>query len=108
MVYATDHEHARRIDRKLVALSQETDLLIHDAQYTEAEYTGLAGPSRCGWGHSCWDEAAQTAVMSGATRLALFHHDPMRSDDGVAAIEEEARGLFPGSFAAREGRRVAL
>jgi phosphoribosyl 1,2-cyclic phosphodiesterase len=108
VVYATDNEHGRTIDRSLVALSREADLLIHDAQYTAAEYLGTHGPSRRGWGHSCWDEAAQTAQLSGSARLALFHHDPSRCDDGVDAIERESRAMFPGAFAAREGARLAL
>lgn len=108
VVYATDNEHGRTIDRSLVGLSRETDLLIHDAQYTAEEYLGVQGPSKKGWGHSCWDEAAQTAEMSGAARLALFHHDPTRSDEGVERIERNSQAMFSGAFAAREGTRIAL
>lgn len=108
VVYATDHEHGRVLDEGLVRFSEGTDLLIHDAQYTEAEYLGEGGPSRRGWGHSCWDEAVDVARMSGASRLALFHHDPARDDAGVAAIEADAAARFPGAFAAREGCTLAI
>ena len=108
IVYATDHEHGRTIDSGLVALSEEVDLLIHDAQYTASEYFGESGPSRKGWGHSCWDEAAETARRSGAASLALFHHDPARGDDDIADIEQKAKSVFPGVFAAREGMRIVL
>lgn len=109
VVYATDHEHGRVLDEGLVRFSEGTDLLIHDAQYTAAEYLGEGGgPSRKGWGHSCWDEAADVAALSGAARLALFHHDPARDDDGVAAIEAQAAARFSGAFAAREGCSLAL
>ena len=108
VVYATDHEHGRSIDRGLVSLSHEADLLIHDAQYTPEEYLGHQGPSRRGWGHSCWDEAVETTQRSGAKRLALFHHDPARSDAQVDTFEANAQALLPSAFAAREGTRIAL
>jgi hypothetical protein len=38
----------------------------------------------------------------------LFHHDPTRSDDGVAEIEQRARELFASSVAAREGGEIEL
>jgi len=108
MVYATDIEHAGLIDRRLLEAALGTDLLIHDAQYTDAEYRGLRGPSRRGWGHSTWKEAVQCAELAQVGRLALFHHDPSRPDDGVAAIEYAARLLSQRAFAAREGSVVSL
>ncbi|MFT4974892.1 MAG: phosphoribosyl 1,2-cyclic phosphodiesterase [Myxococcota bacterium] len=108
VVYATDHEHGRHIDEGLVRFAEGTDLLIHDAQYTEAEYNGEDGPSRRGWGHSCWDEAVAVAEQAGARHLALFHHDPSRDDRGVSQIEQHAAARFPAAFAAREGRGLAL
>lgn len=109
LVFATDTEHGgHRIDRALVDLSEGCDLLIHDAQYTDAEYRGEAGPARRGWGHSTWGEAVEVARRAAARRLALFHHDPSRSDDAVDAIEADARARLPAAFAAREGGAVAL
>ncbi|MCB9779379.1 MAG: MBL fold metallo-hydrolase [Alphaproteobacteria bacterium] len=114
VVYATDHEHGASADRRdglhrpLVALARDVDLLVHDAQYTPAEYAGEGGPPRKGWGHSTWQEAVAAARAAGAGRLALFHHDPRRSDDQVAVIEAQARHELPGAFAAREGLPVAV
>lgn len=108
LVYATDIEHAGRIDRRLIALSAGTDLLIHDAQYTDAEYNGTQGPPRRGWGHSTDAEAVECARAADAQRLALFHHDPRRVDAGVADIEAQAQARFSGAFAAREGVNVPL
>jgi len=96
------------LDERLIALSEGADLLIHDAQYTVPEYRGLVGPSRRGWGHSTWTDAVEVARKAGVGRLALFHHDPTRGDDALAAIEAEAKSLFAPTFAAREGSPVAL
>ena len=108
LVFATDIEHRGGIDGQLVSLSEGADLLVHDAQYTPAEYRGDVGPPRVGWGHSTWDTAVAVAQRAGAARLALFHHDPGHGDDAVAAIEHAASLALPGTFAAREGVSVAL
>lgn len=113
LVYATDVEHGGRLDPALVRFCAGADLIVHDAQYTVQEYTGEdGGPGRRGWGHSTWGEAVEMGARAGAGAVALFHHDPGRSDEGVATLERlaeaaaEAAGVR--AFAAREGRRVAL
>lgn len=98
LVYATDTEHFECIDPALSQLAHGADLLIYDAQYTPEEY-----PSKVGWGHSTFEAAAALAKAAGVGQLALFHHDPRRSDEGVEQLEERARVAFAGSFAAREG-----
>jgi phosphoribosyl 1,2-cyclic phosphodiesterase len=50
----------------------------------------------------------EVAKRAGVDRLALFHHDPTRGDDGIAAIEAEARSRFARVMAAREGAPVLL
>jgi ribonuclease BN (tRNA processing enzyme) len=67
------------------ALGQNADLLIHDCQYTDAEY-----PAHFGWGHSALSHALEFANRSGAARTLLFHHDPFHTDDQLDAIGEEA------------------
>ncbi len=108
MVYATDVEHGGQVDPRLVEAAEGVELLIHDAQYHWAEYDGQRGPSRRGWGHSTWLEAVAAAQQAGARRLALFHHDPARDDEGVQEIEALARERFPEAFAARQGLVVTL
>lgn len=103
-VYASDVNHPPTgLDPRIVKLSQGADLLIHDAHFTTEEKA-----ERPDWGHSSWLEAVQTAQQAGAKRLALFHHDPMHTDDQLEAIEREARSIFPGCFLAREGMEVVL
>lgn len=101
IVYATDTEHFECIDPALRELAQGADLLIYDAQYMPDEY-----PSKVGWGHSTFEAACHLASAAGVKRLALFHHDPRRSDEAVADIEQRARQRFGDVFAAREGMLI--
>jgi phosphoribosyl 1,2-cyclic phosphodiesterase len=98
VVYATDTEHFECVDPALRQLALGADLLIYDAQYTPEEY-----PAKVGWGHSTFEAACQLAKEAGVKRLALFHHDPRRTDSAVGVIEERARQRFGDVFAAREG-----
>jgi CheY-like chemotaxis protein len=121
VVYATDHEPHTRLqadappgslpvhaeDRRHAAFVANADLLIHDAQYTAAEY-----PQKVGWGHSTVDYAVDMALAGHVKRLALFHHDPLRDDDAVDRLVEHGQRRVADAggtlevFAAAEG--VAL
>ncbi|WP_437896963.1 MBL fold metallo-hydrolase [Sorangium sp. So ce124] len=103
VVYATDTEHYACVDPALRTLADGADVLIYDAQYTPEEYRGDGGRSKVGWGHSTYVAGAEIARACGARKLILFHHDPQRTDAGVAEIERLSRELFPASVAAREG-----
>jgi phosphoribosyl 1,2-cyclic phosphodiesterase len=59
-----------------IDLARDVDLLIHDAQYDDAEYR-----QRVGWGHSTFEHALEFAQLAGAKRLVPFHHDPAHDDD---------------------------
>ncbi len=84
------------------------DLLIHDTQYTESEYHN----GKYGWGHSTIEHAIATANRVGVKRLALFHHDPMRTDAQLDKLTEIY--CQPGKFGptevffAREGMEIEL
>lgn len=67
-------------------LACRTDLLIHDCQYTDAEY-----PDHVGWGHSRLTDALTFARRVEARRLMLFHHDPLHSDEFLDAFFSTAR-----------------
>lgn len=84
------------------------DLLIHDAQYTRQEYES----SKVGWGHSSFEHAVETAKRANVKRLALFHHEPLRTD---AQIDELSKKYcspdYSGDMAvffAREGMQIEL
>jgi phosphoribosyl 1,2-cyclic phosphodiesterase len=85
LVYATDTEDPfTGRANPVVALAQGADLLIHDAQYLAADY-------REGWGHSTIESAIEVAVLAGVRRLALYHHDPDRSDEALDRIASDAQ-----------------
>jgi ribonuclease BN (tRNA processing enzyme) len=88
-----------------LALARATDLLVHDAQYTQAERD-----ERLGWGHSSVPEAIEFARAAGARKLVLFHHDPARTDDEMDLLLAEAEALSEGLpvAAAREGDVLVL
>ena len=108
VVYATDVEHGETPADDLVAFARGADLLIYDAQFTPEEYRGEVGPSRRGWGHSTYEAGAALAQRARVRTLALFHHDPRRTDEGVGELLRRARSLFPGTIVAREGLSVSL
>jgi len=108
VVYATDTEHYACVDPTLRALAEGADVLIYDAQYTPEEYRGDGGRSKVGWGHSTYAAGAELARAAGVGTYVLYHHDPQRSDAGVADLERRAQELFPAAIAAREGLEIGL
>ena len=93
LVYATDQEpHASMngaevgLDPTLLQFAAGADLFICDAQYTAEEYR-----ERVGWGHSSVTDAVRLAHAARVRRLALFHHDPERTDAALDALVETAR-----------------
>lgn len=102
VVYATDHEphsYQRALGEQTTGLAREddahaaflegADLVIHDTQYTADEY-----PERVGWGHSTVEYVVDSTRDKGIGRLALFHHDPMRDDQGIDRLVNVAKERF--------------
>ena len=54
---------------------KDADLLIHDGQYTQTEYDS----GKRGWGHSPIEYAVAAAGRANVKRLAICHHDPVRT-----------------------------
>ncbi|HEU5318531.1 MAG TPA: MBL fold metallo-hydrolase [Chloroflexota bacterium] len=111
VVYLTDAEPRRSddqivVDPVMLGLAAGSDVLIHDAQYTDEEY-----PAKIGWGHSPLGYVVDFAVAAGTKRLILFHHDPMSSDAKLDAYQDLARARAAGRVevdAAYEGMEIAL
>ena len=87
-----------------LALADGVDLLLHDAQYTAAEL-----PARATYGHAAAEYAVALGERAGAKRVALFHHDPLRTDAEVLALAERLRvGAHVGVEAAVEQAVIEL
>ncbi len=69
-------EAAKEENEKMQRFFHGADILIHDCQYTQKEYES----SKVGWGHSSYEYAINAAHKSKVKKLAMFHHDPGRSD----------------------------
>lgn len=118
VAYVTDHEPFWKSedgilhhpgDQRHIAFMRGADLVIHDAQYTQEEYT-----NRLGWGHSTIEYATDVALAAGARRLALFHHDPGHDDSAMDDMQADARARVKACrgvldvFAAREGLELQM
>jgi phosphoribosyl 1,2-cyclic phosphodiesterase len=75
--------------KDFVAFCRDVDLLIHDCQYIEEEIE-----LRRGWGHSDLGSVARLAMEANVRHLILFHHDPWRTDKGVALMIERCQEIF--------------
>ncbi len=127
LVYATDHEPYRStlphvgqrgekgfelgqmLDEGIVRFAAGADLYIGEAQYTDEEYRG-----RIGWGHSSLSATVGVALRARVKSLALFHHDPMHSDEVVTEMHGKAKQLIAAQqstlhcFTAAEGLVVEV
>lgn len=113
VAYVSDHgpgccggRHDETIVDEVLALCDGADLVIHDAQHTQAEF----GAKR-DWGHCSFDFAVRVAREAGARRLALFHHCPTHGDDEIDRILLEASDASdrlggPTVLAAAEGMKL--
>ncbi len=89
VAYLSDHQapvDRCSVDVNVLELCAGADLVIHDAQYTDEEFSALHD-----WGHSTAAYAVHVASQAGARRLVLFHHDPSHTDDDIDRILAAAR-----------------
>jgi ribonuclease BN (tRNA processing enzyme) len=67
-----------------VEIAENADLLFHDGQYTDEEYK-----SKIGWGHSSVKHAIIFGEECKVKKMAIFHHDPLNSDERLEEIYQE-------------------
>jgi len=111
-----DEETAREGDlaaaeenEKVSRFFQGADLVVHDTQYTAKEYH----KGKVGFGHSTYESAINACHRAKVKRLALFHHDPNRTDAELQELElfyqDKLRGRTELEIEmAREGRSYTL
>ncbi len=112
VAYLPDHEPVLGAVRFLpdrewisgMSVAKGVDMLIHDSQYTDAEYA-----QRVGWGHSSMSHALQFAAMAETKCMVPFHYDPTHTDADLEGMLhdaiQKARPDFP-VIPAREGQSL--
>ncbi|MFQ5923944.1 MAG: response regulator, partial [Anaerolineales bacterium] len=119
LVYISDNEPYQRLvaedslleklDQNLVEFTRQATLLICEAQYTDEEYK-----QKRGWGHSALSDVLELALAAQVKQLALFHHDPMHTDEMIDVMVEECqeklrvRGAPLTCFGACEGLTLTI
>ena len=93
LAYISDHEPALgtgAVDGPAgwtsgYALARGADVLIHDAQFTDEEYS-----RHVGWGHSSMSHALAFADLADVGCLVPFHYDPDHEDAALDAAWGDA------------------
>jgi phosphoribosyl 1,2-cyclic phosphodiesterase len=86
-----------------VELAHDADLLVHDSQHTAAELPRLAF-----LGHSAIEYVVGLAQHAGVKGVALYHHDPWRTDDEIDELAAKQASAPVPVFAAYDGLIVDL
>lgn len=102
-LFAEGERVTQEENQKLIDFFQSSDILIHDAQYTQSEYDSI----KQGWGHAYFEYAIHCAAEAGVKKLFFFHHDPYRTDDELIRLETGLRETInenagPELYVARE------
>ncbi len=84
LVYISDYEYSEESFQRLAGFSENTDLILYDAQYTPEEYE-----KKKGYGHSTAERGIELKDICKAKRMLFIHHDPMSTDEIL--LERERR-----------------
>ena len=103
VVFCTDVEHPNGIDEKVVKLATNADVLIHEAQYTDAELK-----THKGWGHSSYSQAIEVAERANVKQLIITHHDPEHNDEFLIKMEKNCQERFKDLVFARDNYEVSF
>ncbi len=89
----------RRVSRDALgpdlALYQNVDLMIFDAQYTFLEAS-----ERINWGHASGPVGIDLAMREGVKKVLFIHHDPAASDAKILEAERQTREYYESAVAA--------
>ncbi|MBW8910632.1 MAG: MBL fold metallo-hydrolase [Sphingomonas sp.] len=88
-IFSTDSEHkieSMEGEADVAHFFREADLVICDTMYSLADAVSMKED----WGHSSNIVAIDLCHEAGAKRLALFHHEPIYSDDDIQRMHLES------------------
>lgn len=95
--------------REFVEFCKGATCLVHDAQFSEAEYEKTKG-----WGHSTFEQVVRLAKDSNVENLGFYHHDPDRKDIELDQIEKKYKSICKKEnlkfniFAVKEQDKISL
>jgi len=88
-IFSTDSEHkieSMEGEADVAHFFRTADLVICDTMYSLADAVSMKED----WGHSSNIVAIDLCHEAGAKRLALFHHEPIYSDDDIQRMHRES------------------
>ena len=88
-IFSTDSEHkieSMEGEADVAHFFRAADLVICDTMYSLADAVSMKED----WGHSSNIVAIDLCHEAGAKRLALFHHEPIYSDDDIQRMHLES------------------
>ncbi|OPX17606.1 hypothetical protein BXT86_05585 [candidate division WOR-3 bacterium 4484_100] len=92
--FLTDNEiHSENYQtpyKNFVNFIRGSNLLIHDAQYTEKIYQ-----SKKGWGHSTYKQVIELIQEAQVKNVIFTHHDPLSSDEFIDRNIKALKTKFP-------------
>ncbi|NQY87899.1 MAG: MBL fold metallo-hydrolase [Colwellia sp.] len=109
IAYVSDNElnapNAKVSKAQWQSFVENVDLLIHDGQYLDADL-----PLKLGWGHSRISECLNLAIDSKVKNLAIYSHDPERTDVELEQLQGEIDKVncTVNAFLSKEGQSIQL
>ena len=82
---ATDSEHFSGPNQTFAKMCKDTDLIVCDGQYTDAEYNDVMVPKQ-GWGHGTFNACIDEMIACNAKKMVITHHDPSHDDEMLDEI----------------------
>lgn len=103
IVYALDCEMDDDMFFSLKEFSKGSDLIIWDANFTEADFR-----KHKGWGHSSWEQGIDFCRSAGIKKILMTHYSPKYPDDFLKNEEDRAKQASVGCHFAKEGMEIQV
>jgi phosphoribosyl 1,2-cyclic phosphodiesterase len=107
VVYATERTcYPDRIDRNLLHLARQAELLVLDAPSSISHDDIQMSPLL--WQDNLWQTGIETAKAAGVKRIVMSRYNPNYDDDFLDKLEAQVKSIFPNDLLAREGMIVPV
>ena len=108
VVYATSRaHHADKIDKDLLHLANQADLLILDAPHF-LSIDEAFNSSVFNWQDDLWQTGIATAKQANVKQVVMSRYDPDYDDDFLDKLERQVQSVLPNHSLAREGMIVQV